>query len=589
MAYRDLDEFLIRLEQADQLLTITTPVSTELEIAEIVQRIAALPANKNKALLFDNVEGSTFPVLVNLFGTEQRMAWALGVEKLADLSDKLSKLLDPRIPTGMGEMMARAGELLGALRSAGVGANRTRIAPVQEIVMAENPDVRILPALKCYPDEGGRFLPLTQVITQDPQTGARNVGMYRAQILGKDTLALHFPPLSGGVNHLQAAQAANLQKLPVAIVLGGDPAAIFASLVPMPPGIDEYMLAGWLRGKPIEYAKCLSQDIDVPANAEIIIEGYIAVDEVCEEGPFGGDSGYFSLPTPASVMVVTAITHRKNAVFATTVPGQHSQDSKWLHGAVERLLLPILKLYMGEIHDFHYPQEGAFRELAIVSIKKQYEMQAQKVMYGLWGLAPTMLTKVIVVVNDDVNVRDYRAVAERIYETVLWGEDVLTIQGVTAQQNAAHHAPDHKTGIAATRKTYRTYPLRQVPAPLTGDAAEKIQARIGEAWRVWENKLITIALAAGTADIYALLVELAELAPNYSVILLPATVSHDNLADVIRHLLTHWDWSLGHIEYFGGGFRLDATAISSDDHQPLLPDPVMQKHVSQKWLQYGVE
>lgn len=589
MAYRDLDEFLIRLEQADQLLTITTPVSTDLEIAEIVQRIAALPANKNKALLFDNVEGSTFPVLVNLFGTEQRMAWALGVEKLADLSDKLSRLLDPRIPTGMGEMMARAGELLGALRSAGVGANRTRIAPVQEIVIAENPDVRFLPALKCYPEEGGRFLPLTQVITQDPQTGARNVGMYRAQILSKDTLALHFPPLSGGVNHLQAAQAAHLQKLPVAIVLGGDPAAIFASLVPMPPGIDEYMLAGWLRGKPIEYTRCVSQDVEVPANAEIVIEGYIALEEACEIGRFGGDDGSYSPPAPSALMIVTAITHRKKAVFATTVTGRHSQDSKWLHGAVERLLLPILKLYMGEIYDIHYPQEGAFRALAVVSIKNQYAMQAQKVMYGLWGLAPTMLTKVIIVVNDDVDVRDHRAVAERVYDMVLWGEDVLTIQGVTAQQSAAQHTPDHKTGIAATRKTYRTYPLRQLPAPLTEDTAAKIRARVGDHWHVWGDKLITITLTAGTEDIYALLSELAELAPNYSVILLPATVPHDQLNEIFWHLLTHWDWSLGHIEYFGGGFRLDATALSNQEQQPLLPDPAMQKRVSQKWLQYGVE
>lgn len=587
MPYRDLDEFLIRLEQENQLLYISTPVSADLEIAEIVNRVQQLPADKNKALLFENVEGSAFPLVVNLFGTEQRMAWALGVESLAELTPKLGKLLDLRLPTSMGEIMARAGELLGALRSAGVGPNRTRIAPVQEIVITENPDVTTLPALKCWPEETGYFLPLTQVITHDPTTGARNVGMYRAQILDKNSLALHFPPFSGGRHHLELAKAVGNNKLPVAIVLGGDPAAIFSSLVPMPPGMDEYMLAGWLRGRTIEYAKCLSHDLEIPANAEIVIEGWIDPAETVEQGQFGGDHGYYTPTALAAVMRVSAITHRKKALLPTLVPGRHSADSKWLHMAVERLLLPILKLFMSEICDIHYPQEGAFRSLAIVSIKKHFEGQAQKVMYGLWGFAPTMLTKTIIVVDDDVDVRDYAAVAARVYENVIWGEDVLTIQGVRDQEQNSNHIPDNKTGIAATRKSWRSYPIRQQPAPLSAEAKAQINALAGTNWTLlWSN---TLAIVPNETERLNLLADLAAILPDHNLILLPIGANPHDLSEIAWRMLTEWDWSLGHVEYFGAGIRIDLTARKPDAPAPLAPDPAIQKRVSQKWLQYGIE
>jgi 4-hydroxy-3-polyprenylbenzoate decarboxylase len=321
MPIKNIRSYLSLLEERRQLTRVQVPVSAELEITEITDRVSKGDPKANHALLFEQVAGSTVPVLINAFGSAQRMAWALEVENLDELNQRMGKLLDLRLPKGTRQTLARGQDLFSVLKSIGIRPKRVKRAPVQDVVETQNPSIDFLPILKCWPQDGGRFITLPQVITRDPQSGARNVGMYRLQVWDGKTLLVHWQRHKGGAEHERLARAMQQAQIPAAIVLGGDPASMWSASAPLPPNIDEYLLAGYLRGEPVPMVDCVSQPLEVPAEAEIVIEGYIDPNEHLPEGPFGDHTGYYTPVEPFPVFHVTAVTHRENPIYPATVVG----------------------------------------------------------------------------------------------------------------------------------------------------------------------------------------------------------------------------------------------------------------------------
>ncbi|MBA3869890.1 MAG: menaquinone biosynthesis decarboxylase [Anaerolineae bacterium] len=606
MAYNRLTEFIDKLEQAGELIRIKTPVSADLEITEITDRVSKLPHTRNKALLFESVEGSQFPLVVNLYGNPQRMAWAMGVEDLEELNQRLAKLIDLKLPKGMGPMMNRGMEVFDALRRIGLGPSKTTKAPVQEVVISNNPDVNIFPILKCWPHDGGKYITLTSVITRDPGTGTRNVGMYRVQVYDGQTLGLHWQRHKGGKEHEEAGKLRNQQKIPVAIVLGGDPAAMWCGSAPLPPGIDEFLLANWLRGKPTTFVKCVSQDLEVPANAEIIIEGWFDPNEHRMEGPFGDHTGFYTPQDLFPVMHVTAITHRKDAVYPTTIVGKPPMEDLWMGKATERLFLPLMKLFMGEIVDYAMPAEGVFHNLVIVSIKKRFSGHAQKIMYGLWGLGLMMLTKAFVIVDADVDVHDTAAVAREVVNNVNWRRDVTVVDGAVDQldHSAIEDSYGGKVGIDATRST-RTEFLNPYlsPAPIPSD---KLTELVGSKWCETHQTLI-VALDKTHLKPRETMHKIWELCPDYNVIIFDAFVDINNLSDVVWRALGNTDWrrditfSRDTVDHYASGdlprsfIGLDATSKTAEDGHPRgWPEEIFMakeivKKVDEHWSAYGLK
>jgi len=480
MAYRDLREYLARLEKSGQLKRITAPVSQDLEITEIADRVIKGTPEKNVALWFENVRGNAMPVVINLFGTEQRMAWALNVERLDELNAKLSAFISMDMPHGLFEKAQRGLEMLNGLRV--TEPKYVSRGACQEVVQAK-PSLVSLPIIQCWPHDAGRYITLPSVFSRDPQTGKRNVGMYRLQVMDETTLGMHWQRHKGGTEHQRVAQDMGAQKIPVAVSLGGDPAIVWSGSAPLPPNIDEMMLAGWLRGKSVELVKCVSQPLQVPADAEIVIEGYVDPREQRVEGPFGDHTGYYSLADNYPVMHVTAITHRRDAIYPTTIVGKPPMEDYWMGKATERLFLPLMKLFLGEIVDVNMPAEGVFHNLVIVSIKKRYPGHARKVMYGLWGLGLMMLTKTIIVVDADVNVHDLSQVAFEVLANYDPLRDVQIVSGATDDLDHAAIEKNFggKMGIDATRKTERDPGPHQKWPPEISMSPE-IKALVDQRW-----------------------------------------------------------------------------------------------------------
>lgn len=605
MAYKRLTDFIQKLEQADELVRVKTPVNAELEITEITDRISKLPHNRNKAILFENVEGSTFPLAVNLYGNPRRMAWAMGVEDLDELNQRLAKLIDLKLPKGMGPMMNRGLEVFDALRRIGLGPSKTNKAPVQEVIITDKPDVNILPILKCWPDDGGKYITLTSVITRDPGTGTRNVGMYRVQVYDGQTLGLHWQRHKGGKEHQEAGKVRNQQKIPVAIVLGGDPAAMWCGSAPLPPGIDEFLLANWLRGKPTPFVKCVSQDLEVPANAEIIIEGWFDPNEHRIEGPFGDHTGFYTPPDLFPVMHITAITHRKDAIYPTTIVGKPPMEDLWLGKATERLFLPLMKLFMGEIVDYAMPAEGVFHNLVIISMKKRFPGHAQKIMYGLWGLGLMMLTKAFIVVDADVNVHDTAAVAREVLANVNWRRDVTIVDGAVDQLDHSSREDSYggKIGIDATRSTQPEHAqAHPAPAPIP---VEQLNALVGSKWCETHQTLL-VALDKKQMKPKEAMRKIWEICPDYNVVILDSFVDVNHLSDAAWRALGNTDWhrdvafSQGDIDHYANSdlprsfIGLDATSKNAEDGHPrgwpdeIFMSPEIVKKVDERWSTYGL-
>ena len=448
-AFRDLRDFVAQLETAGRLRRVSVPVSRDLEIAEITDRVSKSPAEGNVALLFETVEGFDMPVLVNAFGAADRMAAALGVGHLDELGERVAKLLDLKLPGTFAERLAKLGTLFDLVKA---GPRRVAQAPCQEVVETEHPSLAALPALRCWPGDGGRYITLPGVFTRDPRTAARNVGMYRLQVFDDRTLGMHWQTHKGGAEHERVAGDA---RMPVAIALGGDPAMIYAASAPLPPGVDEVVFAGWLRGQGVELVRCVTQDLEVPAQAEIVLEGYVDPRERRLEGPFGDHTGYYSLAREYPVFHLTAVTRRARPIYPTTIVGRPPQEDYWLGKATERLFLSIIRMLLPEVVDINMPAEGVFHNLVIVSIRKRYPGHAQKVMAALWGMGLLMLAKTIVVVSEHVNVHDLSEVAWRATGNIDPRRDLTILEGPMDDLDhaALRHRFGGKLGVDATEKS----------------------------------------------------------------------------------------------------------------------------------------
>lgn len=427
MAFKSMEEFVELLEKHNELVRITTYVDPVLEIAEITDRISKTP-DRNKALLFEN-NGTPFPVLMNSMGSYKRICLALGVAELDDVAAQIETLFHT--------LTAPKATLLDKLKmiptlgsiSSWMPKTSTSRGACQEVVMPK-PDIMQLPVLKCWPHDGGRFITLPAIHTKSLTTGQRNIGMYRVQLFEPTLASVHWHKHKVSAGHFNEYKTAGL-KMPVAIVLGGDPSYIYGATAPLPPNVDEYMLAGFLRKQKVTMVRCLTQDIEVPADADIVIEGFVdPCDELIWEGPFGDHTGYYSLADWYPRFHVTAITHRKNAIYPATIVGIPPQEDAWLGKATERIFIAPIKMTMlPEIINMELPIEGVFHNLTIVSIEKQFAGHAQKVTNAMWGAGQMMFNKMLVIADKEVDLTNYMQLAKIISQNVDVKNDMLLAQG----------------------------------------------------------------------------------------------------------------------------------------------------------------
>ncbi|MCE3007815.1 MAG: menaquinone biosynthesis decarboxylase [Bacteroidetes bacterium] len=458
MAWKNLHAFVEALEAAGELVRIKTYVNPELEITEIVDRVSK---HDGPALLFENT-GTDFPLLINSMGSYRRMCMALGVQDMDDITREIESLFHEL--TGPKEGILDKLKMLPKLGRISSWMPRVKSGrgACQEVVM-KDPDVFRLPVMKCWPQDGGRFITLPVIHTKDPLTGVRNVGLYRMQLFEPRLTALHWHLHKVSRRHYDAYKEAG-KKMPVAIALGGDPVYTYAGTAPLPDGIDEYILAGFLRKKRVELVRCLTQpEIEVPADADIVIEGYVDPEEdLIWEGPFGDHTGYYSLPDWYPRFHITAITHRRDAIYPSTIVGIPPQEDAWIGKATERIFLaPIKTTAVPEILDMDLPIHGVFHNLAIVQIHKTYPGQAQKVMNSLWGAGQMMFTKMMLIVDQHTSLKDYAALASYVSKHYEPGRDTVISQGPTdvLDHSCSTMAFGGKIGIDATTK---------LPEELTG-------------------------------------------------------------------------------------------------------------------------
>jgi 4-hydroxy-3-polyprenylbenzoate decarboxylase len=425
MPYKDLREFLKVLEKEGELLRIKEPLSPILEITELTDRVSKLP-NGGKALLFEKVEGYSVPVLTNMLGSEKRIKLALGYENLEDIGWKLYKLLRPEIPNTFLEKLKRIPELKKLNDSL---PRVIKKGPVKENVIRDNINILEFPVLKCWPEDGGWYITFGQVITKDPESAIRNIGLYRVQVLSERELALHWQIHKDGNHHYWKAKKLG-KKMEVAIAIGGDPVLSYVASAPLPPEVDEYLFAGLIREEGVELLKGETVDLEYPAHAEIVIEGYVDPQEpLVDEGPFGDHTGFYTPVDKYPKMHITAIVHRDNPIYLSTIVGRPPQEDKYLGWATERIFLPLIKFNLPEVVDYHLPAEGCFHNFCFVSIKKRYPGHAFKVAYALLGLGLMSLEKVIVVFDDWVNVHDIQEVLWAWGNNMDPSRDVLILRG----------------------------------------------------------------------------------------------------------------------------------------------------------------
>lgn len=524
LAYNDLRDFIRQLDKAGELKHITQEIDPILEMAEIADRISKLGRGTKKAggpaLLFENVKG--YPgakVLMNQFGSEARMKLALNVDSLDGIAERIRMLLHPQTPTSIMDklkmlpMLAEVGNFFPKVVSA-------RDASCKQVIhKGEDVNLLDLPILKTWPQDGGRFITLPCVVTRDPKSGKRNVGMYRMQVYDGRTTGMHWQRQKVAAEHMRdrlraatpdqtssvdlmaltaggTTAAASLEsfsaqtitrlredRMEVAVAIGTDPAITFSAIVPAPPEVEEYLIAGFLRQKPVELVKAETVDLEVPAHAEYILEGYVQLGELRTEGPFGDHTGFYTMQDEYPVFHLTAITHRKDPVYAATVVGKPPMEDAWMGKAVERIFLPLMQLTLPEIVDVNLPAEGVFHNLMIVSIRKSYAGHARKVMNGIWAMGQAMFTKCVIVVDEDCDVQDLAEVTLRVANNIDPERDIQFTLGPVDSLDHASRLPNYgsKMGIDATQKWAAEGFTRTWPAMLTMDSA--VTAKVDALWK----------------------------------------------------------------------------------------------------------
>jgi 4-hydroxy-3-polyprenylbenzoate decarboxylase len=524
LAYTDLRDWIKQLEKSGELKRITAEVDPILEMAEIADRAAKLGRGTSKAggpaLLFENVKGHPGArVLMNQFGSERRMRLALETDSLDAIANRIRTLLKPQIPTNFMDKM----KLLPMLAEVGnffpkVVASKD--APCKQVIhRGEDVNLLDLPILKTWPQDGGRFITLPCVITRDPRSGKRNVGMYRMQVYDAKTTGMHWQRqkvaaehmrdrlreaspdsaarvdlmalTAGGTTAATSHQTLNTttitrireDRMEVAVAIGTDPATTFAAIVPAPPDVEEYLISGFLRQKPVELVKGETVDLEVPANAEYILEGYVQLGELRTEGPFGDHTGFYTMQEDYPVFHITCITHRKDPIYAATIVGKPPMEDAWMGKAVERIFLPLMQLTLPEIVDVNLPPEGVFHNLMIVSIRKSYAGHARKVMNGIWAMGQAMFTKCIIVVDEDCDVQDLAEVTLRATNNIDPERDIQFTLGPVDSLDHASRLPNYgsKMGIDATRKWAAEGFTRPWPPMLTMDT--EVKAKIDALWK----------------------------------------------------------------------------------------------------------
>jgi len=475
MGDTSLQSLLRALEKKKELKRIKVEVDPILEISEITQRVFQ---KGGPALLFEKVKGSPFPVLTNLFGSWERVEFLFG-KSIRELESFIGELLNTEFPTTLKGGLS----LLPKLKNFKAMIPKRVSSPLCQEVVLETPDLGDLPILKTWPGDAGRFITLPQVITKGPETGMRNVGMYRLQVFDANTLGMHWHPHKGGAQHFRQYKKAR-EKMPVAVALGGDPLLTYLATAPFPEGMDEWTLAGILRGQRVAIAPCVTQDLSVPAEADFILEGYIDPEEPLRtEGPFGDHTGFYSPPEPFPVFHLTCVTHRKDAVYPATVVGKPPMEDAFLGKVTERLFFPIIRKLLPEIMDMDLPIHGCFHNFVLVSIDKQYPGHARKVINALWGLGQMMFSKFIIVFDKDVNVHDYGEALWRVGTHVDPKRDIFTAEGPTDLLD--HTSPlsclGGKMGIDATRKWKEEGFQR--PWPEEVGMSPEIEERVTQRWK----------------------------------------------------------------------------------------------------------
>ena len=523
MAYNDLREWIAALDRAGELRKIRTEADPILEIAEITDRVSKSSPQKygagGPALLFQNISGHPgSQLLINQFGSERRMRLALEVDALDEIADRIRAFMDVKSPQGfldkvkMLPMLAEMGKFFPKTVPTGT---------CKEVIQRDKFSLLDFPVLQCWPKDAGRFITLPCVITRDPKTGKRNVGMYRMQVYDERTTGMHWQRQKVAAEHYRdalrgavASQAGAPSKsasvdimarssggsvladgerpsgrMDVAVAIGTDPALTFSAIVPAPPDVEEFIIAGFLRQKPVELVKCETVDLEVPADAEIVLEGYVNLDELRREGPFGDHTGFYSLEDSYPIFHVTCVTHRKDPIYATTIVGKPPMEDGWMGKAVERIFLPLMKLTVPELVDVNLPLEGVFHNLMIVSIRKSYPGQARKVMNAIWSLGQAMFTKCILVVDEDVNVQDIGEVTLKVLNNIDPERDIQFTLGPVDSLDHASRLPNYgsKMGVDATRKWASEGFARPWPDEITMDV--KTKALVDSKWKALAKEL----------------------------------------------------------------------------------------------------
>ncbi|SPF48262.1 conserved hypothetical protein [Candidatus Sulfotelmatobacter kueseliae] len=542
MPFDDLRQWIAALDRAGELKRIQTEASPILEIAEITDRVSkvhlrgqppSVRAGEGRqpggpALLFQNLKGhARSQLLINQFGSDARMKLALGVTSFDEVADRIRAFMDVKSPQGFLDKI----KMLPLLAEAGKFFPRTvSTGPCKEVIQRDQFSLLDFPVLQCWPKDGGRFITLPCVVTRDPKTGKRNLGMYRMQVYDERTAGMHWQRQKNAAEHArermrmavedrvgtgalarparaESARAAveimarssggsvlapgerPSGKMEVAVAIGTDPVVTFCAVVPAPPDIEEYVIAGFLRGAPVDLVKCETVDLEVPATSEIVLEGYVNLDELRTEGPFGDHTGFYSLEDLYPVFHVTCITHRKDPIYAATIVGKPPQEDAYMGKAVERIFLPLMKLTIPELVDINLPIEGIFHNLMIVSIKKSYPGQARKVMNAIWSLGQAMFTKCIVVVDENVDVQDLADVTLRVFNHIDPERDIQFTLGPVDSLDHASRLPDYgsKMGIDATRKWASEGFTRPWPEEIVMDA--KTKALVDSKWKALAKEL----------------------------------------------------------------------------------------------------
>ncbi|RMH57254.1 MAG: menaquinone biosynthesis decarboxylase [Candidatus Hydrogenedentota bacterium] len=480
MAYRNLNDWIARLEEEGELRRISAPCDVHLEISALTDIVSKA---QGPALLFENPSGtqSRMPVLINQFGSRRRMELALETESLDALAEEMEALLETRPPRGILEGI----KLLPQFRRlTGIAPRAAKTAPCQEVVKTGT-DIRLseLPVITAWPKDAGPFISLGCVFTKDPKSKKRNVGLYRLQVFDETSTGMHWHRHHGGAEHADALPRG--KRLPVAVAIGTDPATTFSAVAPLPPGMDELLFAGFLRKAPVPLVPCRTVPLEVPAEAEIVLEGWVNPEDLRTEGPYGDHTGFYSLPDQYPVFRLTAITHRRDPIYATTIVGPPPMEDCWMGYAVERLFLPMLKKMIPEIVDYHMPFEGVFHNLVLVSIRKRYPGQARKVMHALWGLGQMAFAKTIIVFDEDVDVQNPSEAAWVALANIDPERDLEFSFGPAETLDHASRLPwySSKVGVDATRKRpdegfARPWPDRQVMDP-------DVRQRILKRWEEW--------------------------------------------------------------------------------------------------------